>query len=168
MHAVSHTQQARQREPSVSHLPPNFGGIASWVAKLYSMLFLNIRVKKWKYKYKEIIHFLQWGPNEFTFIVCAPAPQLASYKNKYVYYIHTWLCWNLCNKVALIFLNAVCIDIEGTSSGTYSGLYDLNSPSNTWICLYIFWKKIHNYLSYSSSTAEIMSKNVYKSCNASW
>ena len=50
LHAVSRTQQGRQREPSVK--TPNSGGIACWVAELNAALFLDTRAKKWKYKFK--------------------------------------------------------------------------------------------------------------------
>ena len=67
---------------SVPHLPTNFGGIAGWVAELNAALCLGTRAKKWKYKFKLIFHFLEWGPTSqpvaFTVTFCAPAPLLAS------------------------------------------------------------------------------------------
>ena len=57
LHAVSRTQQGRQREPSVKRYPvphflPNSGGIMCCVAELNAALNLDTRAKKWKYKFK--------------------------------------------------------------------------------------------------------------------
>ena len=37
---------------SVPHFLPNSGSIACWVAELNAALNLDIRAKKWKYKFK--------------------------------------------------------------------------------------------------------------------
>ena len=50
LHAVSCTQQGRQREPSVKTLTS--GGIVRLVAKLNAALNLDTRAKNWKYKFK--------------------------------------------------------------------------------------------------------------------
>ena len=56
LHFVSRTQQGRQKEPvvlrhSFPHFPPDFGGIACWVAALNAALSLVTRAKKWILKY---------------------------------------------------------------------------------------------------------------------
>ena len=77
---------------SVPHFLPNSGGIACWVTELNAALNLDTRVKKWKYKFKEIFHLLEWGSNPqpvgFTITLCATAPRLASIQYyKVVFYM---------------------------------------------------------------------------------
>ena len=47
-------------------------------------------LKIWKYKFKQIVHLLEWGSNPqlvgFTVTLCAPAARLAS-NNGHSYYI---------------------------------------------------------------------------------
>ena len=72
LHAVYRIQQGKQRERSVKTLSsesilPNtqcFQNLeAWWVAELNVVLFLDTRVKVWKYKFKNIFNFLEWRSN---------------------------------------------------------------------------------------------------------
>ena len=56
--------------------------LKSVLAELNAALCPDTRAKKWKYKFKQIFHLLEWGlnpqPVNFTVTLCAPALRPAS------------------------------------------------------------------------------------------
>ena len=55
---------------SVYHFSPHSGVILYWVVELNAALCLDTTAEKWKYKFKQIFHFLKWEskpqPVDFT------------------------------------------------------------------------------------------------------
>ena len=86
LHAVSCTQQGRQREPSN----------------------LDTRAKKWKYKFKWIFYLFEWGshpqPVDFTVTQCAAAPRLASIDIVFFFINHSNLNRTHIHYIMTVFL----------------------------------------------------------------
>ena len=117
----------------VPHFPPSSEGIACWLSELNAALYLDTRVKKWKYKCKKIFLLLEWGSNPqpvgFTVTFCAAAPRLASWL---VYKSHIY-------KIGILAktLHRTSINLKLISAGSEASFATLRNYFTKWKKLFL-------------------------------